>query len=214
MSAPFAFPAWTITTLTAFYLTFPPLLSILSHLSSRQLNALIIVLFFSQLLPSLLFFNAGCEIINDLLCRHPLPRFLSLQIQGNNFSDCVDRLPVFVMGMAAGLIRQRCDEETNLLQPIQNCHQRHLRFQDIFNFKKDDRVDCKTRVDFCSLLIVSVPFFSLVLPNPPYLPRISLLANVLFVLPQLIVITGFTSFKPSFCLSLYGQDSPTTKGTR
>ena len=43
-SAPFAFPAWTITTLTAFYLTFPTLLSILSQLSSRQLSALIISL--------------------------------------------------------------------------------------------------------------------------------------------------------------------------
>ena len=84
-SAPFAFPAWTITSLTAFYLTFPALLSILSQLSSRQLSALILVLFLYQLLPSLLFFNAGCEIINDLLCRHPLPRFLRLQIQGNYF---------------------------------------------------------------------------------------------------------------------------------
>ena len=89
MSAPFAFPAWTITTLTAFYLTFPYLLSILSQLSSRQLSALIVVLFFYQLLPSLLFFNAGCEIINDLLCRHPLPRFLRLQIRVNTFADCV-----------------------------------------------------------------------------------------------------------------------------
>ena len=89
MSAPFAFPAWTITTLTAFYLTFPFLLSILSQLSSRQLSALIIVLFFYQLLPSLLFFNAGCEIINDLLCRHPLPRFLRFQFKVNTFADCV-----------------------------------------------------------------------------------------------------------------------------
>ena len=89
MSAPFAFPAWTITTLTAFYLTFPYLISILSQLSSRQLSALIVVLFFYQLLPSLLFFNAGCEIINDLLCRHPLPRFLRLQIRVNTFADCV-----------------------------------------------------------------------------------------------------------------------------
>ena len=77
-SATFASPSWTITTLTAFYLTFPLLLSILSQLNSRQLSALIFILFFSQLLPSLLFFNAGCEIINDLLCRHPLPRFLRL----------------------------------------------------------------------------------------------------------------------------------------
>ena len=81
VSAPFAFPAWTITTLTAFYLAFPTLLSILSQFNSRQLNVLIIVLFLSQLLPSLLFFNAGCEMINDLLCRHPLPRYLWFNIQ-------------------------------------------------------------------------------------------------------------------------------------
>ena len=87
VSAPFAFPAWTITTLTAFYLAFPTLLSILSQFTSRQLNALIIVLFLSQLLPSLLFFNAGCEIINDLLCRHPLPRYF-LQIQHQHLSAC------------------------------------------------------------------------------------------------------------------------------
>ena len=90
------------------------------------------------------------------------------------------------MGMAAGLIRQRCDEETS--QTIPNCH----RWKDIF--KKDDTLEWKMRVDLSSLLIVSVPLLSLVAPNLPYLPRLGLLANVLFVLPQLIVITGFTPF--------------------
>ena len=90
------------------------------------------------------------------------------------------------MGMAAGLIRQRCDEERS--QTIPNCH----RWKDIF--KKDDTLEWKMRVDLSSLLILSVPLLSPVAPNLPYLPRLGLLANVLFVLPQLIVITGFTPF--------------------
>jgi len=51
----------------------------------------------------------------------------------------------------------------------------------------------KTRVDLCSLLIVSVPVVAQVFPPLPLLPQLGLLANVLFVLPQLIVITGLTS---------------------
>ena len=97
------------------------------------------------------------------------------------------------MGMAAGLIRQRCDEDTNQLQP--NCHWWHS------PFKKDDtEVNWKMRVDFSSLLILSLPLLSLLqLPHHllSYLPRLSLLANVLLVLPQLIVITGFTPFLSS-----------------
>ena len=72
----FAFPAWTITTLTAFYLLFPPILPILHQLSSNQLTGLILLLFFWQLLSALLFFNDGCDIINDLICHHPLPRYV------------------------------------------------------------------------------------------------------------------------------------------
>ena len=93
------------------------------------------------------------------------------------------------MGMAAGLIRQRCDEEPSQTIPV--CHRWHS-WKDIF--KKEDTMEWKMRVDFCSLLIVSVPLLSLVAPSLPYLPRLGLLANVLFVLPQLIVITGFTLF--------------------
>ena len=96
------------------------------------------------------------------------------------------------MGMAAGLIRQRSDEETS--QTIPNCHRWHSPFQGMF--KKEDTMEWKMKVDLCSLLIVSVPLLSLVTPKLPYLPRLGLLANVLFVLHQLIVITGFTPFCP------------------
>ena len=77
------------------------------------------------------------------------------------------------MGMAAGLIRQRCDGEPNQLQTLPNGHRWFSPLKDIF-WKEDGTavVDWKR----------SVSFF----------PRLGLLANVLFVLTQLIVITGFT----------------------
>ena len=103
------------------------------------------------------------------------------------------------MGMAAGLIRQRCDEEANQLQTFPDCYCWYSTFKDIF--KMDDTVNWKMKVDICSLLIVSIPLLSLVWPDQ-HLPRLSLLANVLFVLPQLIVITGTTpfSFPPNYLL--------------
>ena len=95
------------------------------------------------------------------------------------------------MGMAAGLIRQRCDEETNVqLQTIPD-------YYSCYSIFKDDTVNWKKKVDICSLLIVSIPLLSLVWPDQ-YLPRLGLLANVVFVLPQLIVITGTAPFLGSF----------------
>merc|ERR1712004_573962 len=48
LSAPFAFPSWTISTLTAFYLVFPLIISSLNQLTSYKLNMLINILFLSQ----------------------------------------------------------------------------------------------------------------------------------------------------------------------
>ena len=110
------------------------------------------------------------------------------------------------MGMAAGLIRQRSDEETS--QTILNCHHRwHSPFQDIF--KVGTVEEWKMRVDFCSLLILSLPLLSLFELHLPYLPRLGLLANVLFVLPQLVVITGFATFLS--LIIIYQQDSLVTR---
>ena len=87
------------------------------------------------------------------------------------------------MGMAAGLIRLRYDEDPQRPTPSQipPCC---LTFVDL------SEKGWKTRVDFCSLLIVSVPVLAQVLPPLSLLPHLGLLANVLFILPQLIVITG------------------------
>ena len=101
------------------------------------------------------------------------------------------------MGMAAGLIRLRCDEEASQLQTFPDCYCWNSTFKDMF--KMDDTVNWKMKVDICSLLIVSIPFLSLVWPDQ-HLPRLGLLANVLFVLPQLIVITGTTLFLLAFPL--------------
>ena len=118
--------------------------------------------------------------------------YVAVDLVGSFWPLC--RLPVFVMGMAAGLIRQRCDGEPNQLLTLPNGHRWFSPLQDIF-WKEDGTavVEWKRSVHLCSLLIVSVPLFSLFsLPNLSFFPRLGLLANVLFVLPQLIVITGFT----------------------
>ena len=87
---------------------------------------------------------------------------------------------MFVMGMAAGLIRLRCNEET-ISSPIPSCPSA---------FPDFSWIGWKARVDVCSLLLLSVPVLAQVFPPIPFLPTLNLLANVLFVLPQLIVITG------------------------
>ena len=84
------------------------------------------------------------------------------------------------MGVAAGLIRLRCDEDPIPSHIPPGC----LTLVDL------PETVWKTRVNLCSLLIVSVPVVAQVFPSLPLLPPLGLLANVLFVLPQLIVITG------------------------
>ena len=56
LSAPFAFPSWTISTLTAFYLIFPIIISSLNQLTSYKLNMLINILFLSQVIV-----NCRCQ---------------------------------------------------------------------------------------------------------------------------------------------------------
>ena len=79
----FTVPAWTVTTLTAFYLVFPPILAILKQISSHQLTRLIVGLFFWQLLSAFLFFNQGSDKINHLIYSHPLLRCFSCQTVGH-----------------------------------------------------------------------------------------------------------------------------------
>ena len=100
----------------------------------------------------------------------------------------IPRLPAFVMGAAAGLIRLRCHEETNLSPPIPSPG--HNPPGLLLTFLDLSEICWKTRVDLCSLLLVLVPVLAQVLPSLPFLPSLGLAANVLFVLPQLVVITG------------------------
>ena len=104
------------------------------------------------------------------------------------------------MGVAAGLIRLHHDEETNKETDNNNSNNKKepTSLQTSLNQMAPFRIaflDCslKTIVDLCSLLLLSVPIFVQVFPPVPFMPRLSLfsvLANVLFVLPQLVVIIG------------------------
>ena len=71
----YCFPAWTITTIAAFYLAFPPILASLHQLSSGQLARLIVFFYHLQFLPFLLLIHiASCPSMNDIFLRHPLTR--------------------------------------------------------------------------------------------------------------------------------------------
>lgn len=75
MESTLAFPAWTITTITFFYLVFPFLLPLLQSLSSRGLRSLVLLLFHVQFLPFLLLlYVASCQSMTDIFCRHPITR--------------------------------------------------------------------------------------------------------------------------------------------
>ena len=92
------------------------------------------------------------------------------------------------MGMAAALIRLRYDEDPQTIPT-------HILPGCCFTFMDLSEMVWKTRVDLCPLLIVSVPVLAQVLPPLPPLPGLGLLANILFVLPQLIIITGDLTFQ-------------------
>ena len=159
-------------------MVFPPLLSMLKALSSKELNTIVIILFLWQLLSSLLFFNADCGLVNNLIIQHPLPR----SQRKKTIIPRLFRLPVFVMGMAAGLIRL-CNEEA---EP--NCPRQHI--TSWISFLDNSPKSWKMRVDLSSLLLFSAVLLAQVVkPYPPpfgFTP----LANIFFVLPQLTIIMG------------------------
>ena len=51
LSVPFAFPSWTISTLTMMYLVFPVLLPLLRKLSDASLAKSLVILYYVQLAP-------------------------------------------------------------------------------------------------------------------------------------------------------------------
>ena len=89
---------------------------------------------------------------------------------------------MFVMGMAAGLIRLRNEEA----EP--NCPRQHI--TSWVSFLDNSPKSWKMRVDLSSLLLSSAVLLGQVVkPYPPpfgFTP----LANVFFVLPQLTIIMG------------------------
>ena len=94
---------------------------------------------------------------------------------------------MFVMGVAAGLLRQRSEEDLNQAQSVPHSSQ----WWDFITFDKPNLVDWRKIVDLSSLLIiVALPLLGLLVHLLPLIPRLGLLVNVLFVLPQLLVIVG------------------------
>jgi peptidoglycan/LPS O-acetylase OafA/YrhL len=94
--APLSLPAWTISTLAGFYLSFPSLLACLGALPSPARRSLLPAHLALQLAPILILIDpATPDTLELLVCRHPL-----------------SRLPVFALGVVAGLLEVRgADEE-------------------------------------------------------------------------------------------------------
>ena len=94
------------------------------------------------------------------------------------------------MGVAAGLLRQRSEEDLNQAHSIP--HSNQLQWWDFISWDKPSLVDWRKMVDLSSLLIiVALPLLGLLVHFLPLIPRLGLLVNVLFVLPQLLVIVGW-----------------------
>ena len=104
------------------------------------------------------------------------------------------RLPVFVMGVIAGLLRLRNEEDKN--------HDKNF-FHDIFPwaFTHKQKVEIsdelaekswKLRVDRNGLVLVSVILISLLRTDIPSMPYLNLKAQFFCVHLQLIIIVGLT----------------------
>jgi len=92
---PFNTQSWTVTTLSFFYLVFPFLLPSLQSLSTSRLCSLIVFLHHLQSLPCLLsiYLSTTPTDLTWSTTAHP-----------------VSRLPVFLMGISAGILRLRGKE--------------------------------------------------------------------------------------------------------
>ena len=84
-----AVPTWFVGTLMAFYLLYPLLLPVLQGYSSEMLQILTILMYQTQFLPYLLIKNISPNL-NNILYIHP-----------------VFKMPVFIMGISAGLLTLR-----------------------------------------------------------------------------------------------------------
>ena len=84
---------WTVSTLMALYLIYQLLLPVLQSYSSEMLQILIIIMFQIQFLP---------YIILQYICPFPMTTIL--------YVHPIFRIPVFIMGISAGLLTLRGEE--------------------------------------------------------------------------------------------------------
>ena len=151
VNLPFYLPAWTINTFFFFYLTFPFLLSRLERLSDIQLANLVVYLFWLQLIPFGILLSIFPEYFWPLTA-NPL-----------------SRLPVFVMGIIAGLqnLREKDEDygfvDPNLHQSILHClfpwglHENYKRLplhESQANNRKYEAQIWRRRVDLSTLIII------------------------------------------------------------
>ena len=94
-TSPPATPTWTVCTQMAFYLIYPVILPVLQTFSSEMLQIIIILMYQIQFLPYLLIRHIAPQL-NVILYIHP-----------------VFKLPVFIMGISAGLLTLRGVEYPN-----------------------------------------------------------------------------------------------------
>ena len=88
-----ASPTWTVSTLMALYLIYPFILPVLQTYSSEMLEILIIIMFQIQFLP---------YIFLQHICPFPMATIL--------YVHPLFRIPVFIMGISAGLLTLRGEE--------------------------------------------------------------------------------------------------------
>jgi peptidoglycan/LPS O-acetylase OafA/YrhL len=102
--SPYNFPSWTVTTLTFFYLVFPLLLPAMQRLTTSQLASLTVWLHYVQFLPAFCLSASSSEQMMKVTTAHP-----------------IFRLPVFMMGVAAGLVRLRQEDDPYIGRRFLHC---------------------------------------------------------------------------------------------
>jgi len=117
VEAPYNEISWTVTTLTGFYIIFPWILPTLQTLSSPQLSTLNVWLFYIQCA------NFVTNLDSD---KYNL---------GTLYVHPTNKAAVFVMGMAAGIIRVRQDDGIDI-----ECNVLHSLFPWSITLKKEEKV--------------------------------------------------------------------------
>ena len=176
---PLANPTWTISTLMCFYLMFPLVVTCLQSHSSSMLSSLVAGLYQVQCLPYILFIiTATNGRVEHFATAHPLLR-----------------LPVFLMGVAGGLLAVRDQEDPH--------HHHRSTLHDIFPWAlsaqniQPAQSDCQPswarRTDRNSLVLLSFLLYNItrdfLLPDLPY---IHIYSQLICPHMQLCVIIGLT----------------------